>query len=101
MFRWQTWVGVTIGLAIGLTILTLTSGGRGRKPLLSGPILSECDGHLRELVLHYEPSAKETVAAVYRDFLGALDNDITVHVVCPSRAAFEELASIVGVVRCE
>ena len=99
MFRWQTMVGVIIGLVAGGAILALT-GGPGRGPLPSGPILSECDGHLRELVLHYEPSAKEIVAPVYRDFLGALDSDVGVHIVCPDRAAFDDFVATVGPVQC-
>jgi hypothetical protein len=99
MFRWQTLVGVIIGLAVGGGILALT-GGPGRGPRPSGPILSECDGHLRELVLHYEPSAKGIVAPVYRDFLGALDSDVGVRIVCPDRAAFDDFVTTVGPVRC-
>jgi 8-oxo-dGTP pyrophosphatase MutT (NUDIX family) len=55
---------------------------------------------MRELVVQYEPSARETVAAAYRDFLGALDPDVTVHVVCPDRAAYEDFMSLAGSVRC-
>lgn len=101
MPRWQTWTGMLLGLAVGGAILTLTGGGAGQTPPLSGPILSECDGHLRELVIHYEPSAKEIVGTVYRDFLTALERDVTVHVVCPSTAAFAELLFIVGRVQCQ
>ena len=99
MFRWQTIVGVIIGLVAGSGILALT-GGPARGPLPSGPILSECDGHLRELVLHYVPSAKEIVAPVYRDFLGALDGDVGVHIVCPDRPAFDDFVATVGPVKC-
>ena len=99
MLRWQTMVGVVIGLVVGGTILALR-GGPTRGPAASGPILSECDGHLHELVLHYEPSAKEIVAPVYRDFLGGLDSDVRVHVVCPDRTAFEDFVATVGSVRC-
>lgn len=99
MFRWQTIVGVIIGLVAGGGILALT-GGPGRGPLPSGPILSECDGHLCELVLHYEPSAKAIVVPVYRDFLGALGSDVQVHIVCPNRAAFEDFVATVGPVGC-
>ena len=99
MFRWQTIVGVIIGLVAGGGILALT-GGPGRGALPSGPILSECDGHLRDLVLHYEPSAKGITVPVYREFLGALENDVGVHIVCPNRAAFDDFLATVGPVRC-
>lgn len=92
-------VGVIIGLVAGGGILALT-GGPGRGPLPSGPILSECDGHLHELVVHYVPSAKAIVAPVYRDFLGALGSDTGVHVVCPDRPAFDDFVATVGPVKC-
>jgi hypothetical protein len=99
MFRWQTVVGMVIGLAAGAAVLSLT----GRAPATrenSGLILSECDGHVRELVIHYEPSAKEITATVYREFLGALPGDVKVHVLCPDAAAFEDFQSTVGPLRC-
>lgn len=99
MLRWQTWTGVVLGLAIGIGILNLAGGGRRPAPP-AGAILSECDGHLRELVIQYEPSGREIVATPYRDFLGALGSDITVDVVCPNRAAFDELVSFAGWVNC-
>jgi hypothetical protein len=99
MFRWQTALGAAIGLAAGLAILALT-GGRPNGPAASGPILSECDGRMRELVVQYEPSSREVVAAAYHDFLGALDSDVTVHVVCPDAAAYDDFESLAGIVRC-
>jgi hypothetical protein len=97
MCRWQTALGGVIGVVAGLAVLALT----GNSPNgTSGPILSECDGRMRELVVQYEPSAREVVAAVYRDFLGALDPDVTVHVVCPDRPAFEDFVSLAGPIRC-
>ena len=101
MWRWQTGIGVVIGLVAGVVILTLAGGSGGSKSPPSGPILSECNGHLRELVIHYEPSAREMVVPVYRDFLRALATDITIYVVCPSQAAFEELSATVGRVPCQ
>lgn len=101
MLRWQTRLGVVIGLALGFLILRVAGRGGGHAPAPAGPILSECDGCLRELVIHYEPSAKMAVMPVYRDFLNALETDIAVHVVCPNRAAFDELAAAVGPVRCQ
>jgi hypothetical protein len=98
--RWQTFTGVVIGLALGIVILNLASDGR-RQPPTAGAILSECDGHFRELVIQYEPSAREIVSRPYADFLGAIEGDVTVYVVCPSRAAYDELAAFVGPVRCQ
>ena len=99
MFRWQTWLGVALGLIAGAAILAVT-GGKTRAPVPSGPILSESDGHLRELVIQYEPLSKPIVAAAYRDFLRALEPDVTVQVVCPDRAAFDDLMAAVGPVKC-
>jgi hypothetical protein len=99
MFRWQTALGAVIGLVAGFAFLAVT-GSYAKQAAASGPILSECDGRMRELVVHYEPSAREVVAAVYRDFLGALDPDVTVHAVCPDRAAYEEFVSLAGRIRC-
>ncbi len=88
-----------IGLVGGGAILALsTSPDRRAAP--SGPVLSECDGQLRDLVLHYEPSARDAVVPVHRDFLGALDGDVRVHVVCPDRLAFADFAASVGPVKC-
>ncbi len=99
MIRWQTMTGTALGLTVGFTILALTSNTWQRRAL-SGPILSECDGHLRELVIQYEPSATGIVATAYHDFLGALETDVVVHAVCPNRAAFADLVSRVGQTRC-
>lgn len=98
-FRWHKRAGVAIGLAVGLGIVAATSHVRSTK-VASGPVLSECDGHFRELVLQYEPSAREVVARTYRDFLGALEADVTVRVVCPTRAAYTSFLETAGPVRC-
>jgi len=101
MRRWQTGVGVALGLLVGAAVLSISGSGGGRRRLPpSGAILAECDGRLSELVIHYEASAKAAVVPVYRDFLRALDPDVTVHVVCPSQGACDELRAAVGAVRC-
>ena len=100
MFRWQTLTGILLGLLLGFGILALI-GTPGRRVVPSGPILSECDGHLRELVLQYEPSAKAICAPVYRDFLTALDPDVIVHILCPDRKAFDDFTATVGRVNCK
>ena len=100
MFRWQTAMGIAMGLAIGFALVAMLDLHRARELPASGPVLSECDGHLRELVIHYDPAAKEIAGPVYREFLAALEADITVRAVCPSRAAFDELTGTVGPVKC-
>jgi len=97
MPRWPTVVGIALGLALGFTVLAVLDR-RGAAP--TGPILSECDGRLRAVVVHYEPGAKEIAGPVYRDLLPALPAEVTVHVICPSRQAFAELTGLVGPTRC-
>ncbi len=99
MPRWPTTTGIIIGLLLGTAILAL-SGSPERRSAPSGPILSECDGHLRELALQYEPAARSVVAPVYRAFLGALDPDVRVRVVCPDPAAYDDFLGAIGRVRC-
>jgi hypothetical protein len=99
MFRWQTWLGVVLGLTAGFALVARL-GGRGNQPAPTGAILSECDGRMRELVIQYEPSAKDIVATVYHDFLGALDPEVTVYAVCPDAQAYAELTALAGPLRC-
>ena len=99
MFRWQNVLGAALGLVAGFTFMAMVGEGERKRPP-SGAILSECDGHVRELVIQYEPGSKDVVATPYREFLGALEADVMVRVVCPSRAAFEDLLATVGSVKC-
>ncbi len=100
MIGWQKVLGVILGLLAASAILSLTGNTSKGRPK-SGSILPECGGRLRELVIHYEPSAKPIVAMVYRDFLGALARDVVVHVVCPGNAAYEEFRSLLGATKCQ
>jgi hypothetical protein len=96
---WQRTFGVALGLALGCTIARLPIGSRFTVPT-TGPILSECDGTLSQLVIHYEPSAKKVVLPVYKEFLSQLDPGTAVHVVCPTWPAFNDLVSSVGTIPC-
>lgn len=100
MIRLQTMLGIVIGAISAILVLTAVDEG-GKKLPSTGPILSECDGHIAELVIQYEPSAREIVGPAYRDFLGRLDSDITVYAVCPHHDAFAELAAAVGRLKCK
>lgn len=99
MFRWQTLLGMVIGFVGGLFIVSLAATAPRQRPP-TGPVLSECNGGLRELVIHFEPTAKAMVMPVYREFLSALDAGITVHAICPSQVAFDELVTGVGPLSC-
>ncbi len=99
MKRWPQLLGGSLGVLAAFCLLNL-AGGRERRLPARGPVLSESSGHLCELVIHYEPSARAMVLPVYRQFLADLERDITVLVVCPDPRAFEELRRALGTCRC-
>ena len=101
MFRKPVAFGIAAGLALAAMVLTYASRRAAAPPARRpGPLLSDCDGTLDQLVIHYVPEAAEIVTDAYRDFLSALPADVTVHVVCPDAAAFDELRCAVGPVAC-
>ncbi len=94
-------LGMLLGGAIGAIGLSLTDRFRAERAAWeSGPLLPDCEGALRELVVHYVPAAAPIVECAYRGFLRQLPAEITVHVVCPDRAAFDDLLGRVGTVAC-
>jgi hypothetical protein len=100
-WRYRIPLGIALGLAASAVVLAmLPDGGRQLDRLEKGRLLSECDGALRELVIHYVPDAAEIVVPTYRDFLRQLPRDVVVHVVCRSRAAFDDLAARLAPTRC-
>ena len=98
MPRWQTLAGIVLGLAAAGVVLAILEHRDRAKP--TGPMVSECDGHLTDLVIQYEPSSRGIVERAYHDFLRQLGSDITVYAVCPDHKAFEELASLAGPLKC-
>ena len=103
--RYRVLLGVVLGMAACVPVLSILdgtgSGGSGLPEIVPGPLLSDCDGAIRELVIHYVGEAAEIVAPTYRDFLRQLSADVTVHVVCPDRRAFRDLCKRVGPTECE
>jgi hypothetical protein len=92
-----------IGVALGLVGAALVLGLAG--PLLTnnvatGLMLSDCDGPLRELVIHYTPEAAPITGPLLAEFLRQLPAEVVVHVVCPDRAAFDDLSGRVGTHSC-
>jgi len=96
---------VTIGLALGLVaggamVIFARAPGRMAPGRETRTLISDCDGALREIAIHYVPEAASVVATAYRDLLGSLPADVTVRVVCPDRNAFDDLARGLGQVSC-
>lgn len=75
------------------------SGGRITAANPSGPMLSECDGSIREIVIQYVAGA-DMVVPVYRDFLSQLPADVQVDVVCPDQTSFDELRERLHEIDC-
>ena len=93
--------GIAAGLVLAAIVLTQASRRAAAPPARrAGPVLSDCQGRLDELVVHYVPAAAGVVMTVYREFLSALPPQVTVHVVCPDQAAFEHLRGGLGPVAC-
>jgi len=95
---WRLRLGVGLGL-LGAAAFVAVQRPSPRPDC--GPVLSDCDGALRELVIQYVIGAADIAALPYRQFLGALPASVTVHVVCPGRAAFEDLRRRVGPTACQ
>jgi hypothetical protein len=92
-------IGVALGLAVALGILAVYRPGPVAEAA-PGPLVSECDGALRRVVIHYADAADEDVLPTYRDFLRQLPADVDVRVVCPDQPTFDALARRVGPTAC-
>lgn len=84
-------LGIVLGLLAAPLLFALRGDGAGR-----GAVLSDCDGRIREIVIHYVSGAAPRVGRAYREFLGGLPSDVVVRVVTPDAAAFDELRETVG-----
>lgn len=100
--RYRVPLGVLLGLVASAAVLSVVDGSGSGSPAgeLHGPLLSDCDGTIRELVIHYVGEAADVVGPTYRAFLRQLPSEVTVHVVCPDRAAFDDLLDRVGPTEC-
>lgn len=100
---WLHWpLGVIVGLLAALIAMPFLGGdSEARAESTVGPVLSDCDGAMRELVIQYTVGSAPIVADAYRDFLTQLPQDVTVHVVCRDSAAFDDLRERVGETDCK
>lgn len=87
----------TIGILLGLLLagVILWWQGRGPAEIVHGPLISECEGHLRRVVIQYRAGATPA-AAIYREFLSKLDADVQVIVLVPGKADLDELQEGLG-----
>lgn len=90
-------LGVAIGLVVAAAVLSVSDGGGA---VAYGPLLSDCDGALREVVIQYVPNAAPIVSGACRDFLTQLPDDVTAWIVCPDRKAFDDFRSRIGATAC-
>ncbi len=96
---WRIGLGIVVGLIAAGGIIAVE--GIRSAPVRPGPVLSDCDGALREIVIQYVPRAAPIVQTTYAQFLRQLPEDVVVHVVCPDIAAFNDLRRRVGDTACQ
>ena len=98
--KWHVLLGVVLGLATSMGLLSVDHGRVGIAPQSAGPLLSDCDGTLRQVVMHYSAEAADVLVPTYRTFLRQLPVDVTVHVVCPDQQAYDDLLARIGETDC-
>jgi hypothetical protein len=91
-----TFFGIALGLVVSVLVAAYLPFDRGEPNRSNGLTLSDSDGALHELVLHYTPDAAEIVETAYKQFLSKLPRQTIVHVVCPDQLAFDDLTGRLG-----
>ncbi|MCA8917501.1 MAG: agmatine deiminase family protein [Planctomycetes bacterium] len=95
-------LGVIAGLLAALLVMPFFGDqGQAREESTVGPVLSDCDGAMNELVIQYTTGSSSIVSDTYREFLTQLPPEVTVHVVCRDQGAFDDLTSRVGSTECK
>jgi len=90
-------VGLLLGLLVAAAWPTLGARSSAARPWPEleafgpGALQDETSGRLAELVIHYDPGQARELAAIYSQFLAALEPETCVHVVVPDRAAYDDL----------
>jgi hypothetical protein len=100
---WTTWRARILGIALGLVgaaaVLALVGRPQPSDPP-HGPTLSDCDGPLRQLVIHYTLDIAPVTGPIFSEFLRQLPAGVEVHVVCPDQAAYDDLVTRAGTLAC-
>jgi hypothetical protein len=95
---------IPLGIALGLVVAAVALALFDRAPLATTDqraLLSDCDGALKQVVIHYVPEAADVVMPTYRDFLGQLPEDVAVTVVCECDADFDDFRNRIGSHVCQ
>ena len=87
-------LGICLGLALGMIALSRTNGHSDAGPR-TGPMLSECDGAIRSIVIQYVAGA-DFAANIYRQLIPALPGDVRIYAVCPGPGDWDELSAALG-----
>ncbi|MGD0462293.1 MAG: hypothetical protein ABSB74_07370 [Tepidisphaeraceae bacterium] len=88
-------LGICVGVAAAVAVISL-NGGRVATIQAHGPMISECDGRIRSIVIQYVRGA-DFATPIYRQLLLALPADVHVYAVCPDQNSFNELRGAVGI----
>jgi agmatine/peptidylarginine deiminase len=100
MRRLRVPLGLLLGL-VGAAVVLAIAGSRPSDQARSrATLLSDCDGAIQEITIHYVIEAGDVVGRAYREFLQRLPRVVVVYVVCPDHAAFEDLVARVGPTDC-
>src|SRR6266550_1736346 len=86
-----------IGIALGVLAAGLAMEMAPKRQQVAASdiprILSECDGNLRRIVIHYTRDA-QFIGKAYQEFLSHLNSGVEVVVVVPDTPAWEEFRGI-------
>jgi hypothetical protein len=91
-------IGASLGVLLGM-LLAASAPVFQRARILTGPMLPEHGGTIRQLVMQYSKGS-EFVWPVYRQFLQYQAPSVTVYMVCPGSDDFSEIRREIGDVRC-
>ena len=85
MSRSRTWIwgvlGALLGIAAAVVVLATAAAGRGEPGTGVPRLVSESEGAITEIAMHYVPHGSAVVRDTYADFLGALGDDVRINFV--------------------
>jgi hypothetical protein len=83
--------GIAVGILAGLAVTTGLARLRPAERPAALRVVPDSGGHLRAVLLQYDPGAAEAVVPVYRDLLAAFDDDLEIRVAVARDEDFADL----------